>query len=152
MPTLLAHSRRVLVVLSLALAPGLAPHVAVAADGPLTPVFEQFGGKAGLARLMDDFMDNLLADPRTKPFFADRDEDRIKLLLAEQFCALLDGPCAYNGRDMKVTHADLAIHEEHFNALVEDLQRAMDKNGIAFAAQNKLLARLAPMYRVIITR
>ena len=115
-------------------------------------MFEQFGGKAGLARLMDDFMDNLLADPRTKPFFADRDEDRIKLLLAEQFCALLDGPCTYNGRDMKTTHADLAIHEENFNALVEDLQRAMDKNGIAFSAQNKLLARLAPMYRVIITR
>jgi hemoglobin len=144
--------RRLPVALLLALALGATPQLAAAADGPLTPVFEQFGGKTGLARLMDDFMDYLLADPRTRPFFADRDEDRIKLLLAEQFCALLDGPCTYNGRDMKATHADLAIREEHFNALVEDLQLAMDKNGIAFPAQNKLLAKLAPMYRVIITR
>ncbi len=144
--------RRLPAAFLLGLGLGLAPPLAAAADGPLTPVFEQFGGKAGLARLMDDLMDNLLADPRTKAFFADRDEDRIKLLLAEQFCALLDGPCTYNGRDMKSTHADLAIREEHFNALVEDLQLAMNKNGIAFSAQNKLLARLAPMYRVIITR
>ena len=152
MPTPFLRTRRLPVIVLAALVLAAAAPASVAADGPLTPVFEQFGGKAGLARLMDDFMDNLLADPRTKPFFADRDEDRIKLLLAEQFCALLDGPCTYNGRDMKATHADLTIREEHFNALVEDLQRAMDKNGIAFSAQNKLLARLAPMYRVIITR
>lgn len=146
-------SFRLIAIASFAMATALAvPAPAMAADGPLTPVFAQFGGKEGLARLMDDFMDNLLADPRTKAFFADRDEDRIKLLLTEQFCALLDGPCTYNGRDMKTTHAELVIREEHFNALVEDLQLAMDKNGIPFPAQNKLLARLAPMYRVIITR
>ena len=152
MATLFARATRLPAAALLALALCVTPAIAVAADGPLTPVYEQFGGKAGLARLMDDFMDNLLADPRTKTFFADRDEDRIKLLLAEQFCALLEGPCTYNGRDMQATHADLAIREENFNALVEALQRAMDKNGIAFSAQNKLLARLAPMYRVIITR
>lgn len=146
-------SRRLPIIAACILVAAMAmPFTARAADGPLTPVFEQFGGKPGLARLMDDFMDNLLADPRTRAFFADRDEDRIKLLLAEQFCALLDGPCTYNGRDMRKTHAELVIREEHFNALVEDLQVAMDKNGIPFPAQNKLLARLAPMYRVIITR
>ena len=35
----------------------------------LRPVFDQFGGEAGLVALMDDFMVQLLADPRTKSFF-----------------------------------------------------------------------------------
>jgi hemoglobin len=32
------------------------------------------------------------------------------------------------------------------------LQLAMDKQGVPFRAQNKLLAKLAPMHREIITR
>jgi hypothetical protein len=39
-----------------------------------------------------------------------------------------------------------------FNALVEDLQHAMDKNHIAFCAQNKLLEQLAPTHRKIINK
>ena len=49
-------------------------------------------------------------------------------------------------------HAGLGIREADFNALVEDLQKAMDAQGVPFRAQNKLLAKLAPMHREIITR
>ena len=49
-------------------------------------------------------------------------------------------------------HANLAINRENFNALVEQLQFAMDKNNVPFRAQNKLLAVLAPMHRDIITK
>ena len=34
-----------------------------------TATYRDFGEKAGLVRIMDDFMLNLLADPRTRPFF-----------------------------------------------------------------------------------
>ena len=37
------------------------------------------------------------------------------------------------------------------HALAEDLQHAMDDQGVAFRAQNQLLALLAPMHRDIIT-
>jgi hemoglobin len=43
----------------------------------------------------------------------------------------------------------LNIDRAAFNALVEDLQKAMDKNDVPFHAQNRLLAKLAPMYRDI---
>ncbi|MDN5924337.1 MAG: group 1 truncated hemoglobin, partial [Xanthomonadales bacterium] len=39
-----------------------------------------------------------------------------------------------------------------FNALVEDLQKAMNKHAIPFRSQNKLLAKLAAMHNVIITQ
>ena len=122
------------------------------ADPSLLPVYREFGEIAGLTALMDDFMVILLADERTRPFFADADQVAIKKHLAEQFCVILGGPCTYSGRDMKSSHKGLNIGRGHFNALVEDLQIAMDKRGIAFRAQNKLLAKLAPMYREIETR
>ena len=53
---------------------------------------------------------------------------------------------------MKETHAAFAIDKADFNALVEDLQIAMDRRGVPFRAQNKLLAILAPMHREVITR
>lgn len=122
------------------------------ADPSLLPVYREFGEIAGLTALMDDFMVILLADERTRPFFADADQIAIKKHLAEQFCVILGGPCTYSGRDMKSSHKGLDIGRSHFNALVEDLQIAMDKRDIPFRAQNKLLAKLAPMYREVETK
>jgi hemoglobin len=119
------------------------------ADPALRPVLEQFGGEAGLKALMDDFMVGLLADARTRPFFEAADQERVKRHLAEQFCVILGGDCTYSGRDMQAAHAQMGLTRGDFNALVEVLQDAMDKRGIPFAAQNKLLARLAPMHRDI---
>ncbi len=36
--------------------------------------------------------------------------------------------------------------------MVEDLQKAMDKEGVPFATQNRFLARLAPMEHDIATK
>lgn len=122
------------------------------ADPSLQPVFEQFGGKQGLDALMEDFMIKLIEDPRTRDYFAEADQKHIKAMLSEQFCVILGGPCTYTGKGMAESHARLAINEGGFNALVEDLQLAMDMHKIPFRAQNKLLAVLAPMHREIVTR
>ncbi len=115
-------------------------------------LYMEFGEKAGLVKIMDDFMVNLLKDPRTKASFANADQKRIKEQLVEQFCEILQGPCSYKGAKMKPIHSNLGINREQFNALVEQLQFAMDKNKVPFTAQNKLLAVLAPMHRDIITQ
>lgn len=112
-------------------------------------VFQAFGGKPGLVQIMDDFMLNLVADPRTKPYFDNEKQTYIKAMLVEQMCELMNGGCTYPGRDMKSSHAGLKINRAAFNALVENFQLAMDKHQVPFRAQNKLLAKLAPMYRMI---
>lgn len=114
--------------------------------------FKAFGEKAGLVKIMDDFMINLLKDARTKPFFENADQERVKEQLIDQFCFILNGPCEYKGAKMKPMHANLGITREQFNALVEQLQIAMDKHQVPFRAQNKLLAVLAPMHRDIVTK
>lgn len=130
----------------------------VAGDAPdpapahpeLARVFEQFGGIAGLTALNEEFMALMMADPRLEPFFRNVDRPRVTRQLTEQFCAILGGGCAYSGRDMVEAHAAFKIDRAHFNALVEDLQIAMDRRGIPFRAQNKLLAVLAPMHREVV--
>jgi hemoglobin len=122
------------------------------ADPSLLPVFEQFGGKQGLDALMEDFMIKLIEDPRTREYFAEADQKHIKAMLSEQFCVILGGPCTYSGKGMKEAHAKLAINRGGFNALVEDLQLAMDMHKVPFRAQNKLLAKLAPMHREVVTQ
>ena len=118
----------------------------------LRPVLEQFGGEAGLTALMDTFMAGLIADPRTGPFFAESDQVRVKRQLVEQFCVILGGDCTYTGRDMKSSHRDMQIGRGDFNALVEVLQVAMNQHDVPFPAQNKLLAKLAPMHREIVNK
>ena len=115
-------------------------------------IYKEFGEKEGLIRIMDDFMVNLLKDPRTKPSFENADQKRIKEQLVDQFCFILNGPCEYRGAKMKSIHANAGINRENFNALVEQLQFSMDKYNVPFRAQNKLLAVLAPMHRDIITK
>lgn len=112
-------------------------------------VFQAFGGKPGLVSIMDDFMINLVADPRTKPYFDNEKQTYIKAMLVEQMCELMNGGCTYPGRDMKSSHTGLKINRAAFNALVENFQLAMEKHQVPFRAQNKLLAKLAPMYRMI---
>ncbi len=118
----------------------------------LRPVLAEFGGVDGLTVLMDDFMQRLLADSRTREFFEFSDQTRVKQQLVEQFCVILGGDCVYSGRSMAESHEGLDIRRDEFNALVEILQDAMRARGVPFSAQNKLLAKLAPMHREVVTR
>jgi hemoglobin len=120
-----------------------------AADDDL---YVAFGEKAGLAALMDDFVERLVVDSRTKPFFEHADLVNLKTQLTDQLCSLSGGPCQYDGRDMKTAHAGMGVKTSHFNALVEVLQESMDAKKIPFTQQNRMLALLAPMHRDIITK
>jgi hemoglobin len=115
-------------------------------------VFRDFGGLEGLCALMEEFERELIRNPTTRPFFANRDNTRTKQQLVQQFCDIMQGGCVYQGATMRDSHRDMGVNQAHFYALVEALQIAMSRQGIPFRSQNKLLAVLAPMHRDIITR
>ena len=117
-----------------------------------TETFKDFGGKAGLEKIMDSFWINLQEEPTMKPFFTETDPVNFKKQLVDQTCEIMNGGCEYKGGKMKPIHAGHLIKREHFNALVEQLQKAMTTHGVPFASQNKLLAALAPMHRDIVTK
>jgi hemoglobin len=115
-------------------------------------LFQSFGGKAGIGKVVDDFLVIWQADPRISKRLTDADVDRLGLMLKGQFTQLTGGPAEYSGKDMKTAHDGLGIRNAEFNALAEDLQLSMEKNGISSRAQNKLLAKLAPMQHEIVTK
>lgn len=113
---------------------------------------EAFGGQAGIRRIVGRFVDLNIADPRIADIFKNHDMIRLRRTLFEQFCYLLDAGCAYSGRDMKSSHKGLGVTRGNMNALVENLQRAMRESKVPFAAQNRLLAKLAPMDKDVVER
>jgi hemoglobin len=140
-----------LTFLGLALAAALASLLPLPADAQASDdLYQQLGGQPGLVKLMDDFMQRLLADRRMNPFFKEVDQAHVKEELVIQFCEVSGGPCKRNGPDMKKVHNGVDIDRAAFNALVEVLQQSMEAQGIAFSVQNRLLAKLAPMHREII--
>ena len=108
-------------------------------------LYDALGGQPNLVRIVDALMRHCLADDRVKDEFDNTNIDRLKRLLVTQFCELSGGPCVYRGRDMRKAHSGLSLTTAHFNALVENLQAAMDENRVPFRTQNRLLALLAPM-------
>jgi len=117
-----------------------------------TDVYKAFHEKAGIDRLIDDFVVRISTDPRIAQRFQGANLDHLRMELKAQVCYLVGGPCTYEGKDMTSAHAGMALQNRDFNDLAEDLQKAMDKEGVGFQAQNQLLAKLAPMQRAIVTK
>lgn len=151
-----------LVVPGAALAQVAEPKVSDASIKPTAPtlpvitddqaLFDSFGGRAGLVSIMDDVMVRWLANPKTRPFFEDANQSRLKARLVEQFCVIMKGPCTYSGQTMAEAHKGMNISEGAFYALVEELQITLNKHDVPFRAQNRLIAALAPMHRDIIDK
>jgi len=135
-----------------ALPPALAQSVAGAASAPADDtLFRDLGGRAGIDAIVGDFVPRLATDPRLGEFFKNSNRAHLEQMLAEQFCAVAGGGCRYSGLPMAQAHRDMDISKGDFNALVEVLQASMEARHVPFATQNRLLARLAPMHRDIVT-
>ena len=118
---------------------------------PHLALYNALGQKEGIRLLMDDLVDRLRADKSIGPLFKSIKPAYLKEQLTDQLCRVSGGPCVYGGEEMKKSHADLHIGTGEFNLLVEILQDCMNARDIPFGIQNRLLARLAPMHREIIT-
>ena len=117
-----------------------------------TKLAAMFGGKTGIEAIAVRTIELSETDPRIERIFISRDTIRLKRTLFEQLCYILNAGCDYTGQDMAQSHKDMGIEYADMNALVENLQQAMRERKVPFPAQNRLLAKLAPMSRDIIER
>jgi hemoglobin len=84
--------------------------------------------------------------------FRDTDISRFRKLLIEQICQLSGGPCHYSGASMQESHTGFQISAADFDNLVNHLIAVMTAQQVPIAAQNRLLALLAPMQPEVINR
>lgn len=105
-------------------------------------------GRDAIALMVDDFVANLVTDPRVSGRFKSLPAlavPKLKSNLADQICAASGGPCSYLGRDMKTAHAGMKVTEVEWNATVEALVKALDKHKMGAKEKDELLAALGPM-------
>lgn len=117
-----------------------------------TDMVEAFHGQDGIRRIVNRLVDTNIDDQAIGEIFKGQDIVRLRRILFEQFCYILNGGCRYTGRDMATAHKDMGIQHADMNRLVQNLQAAMTAEGVSFAAQNRFLAKLAPMKRDVVER
>ena len=112
-------------------------------------LYERLGGIDAIRAVVDDFVGNVAADKRINKFFAHTDIPRLQGNLVNQICQGTGGPCVYTGRSMKEAHAGMGVRSRHFNALVGDLGKSLNKFKVPAREQKELVAILAPMKKDI---
>jgi hemoglobin len=125
---------------------------ATQASAQMRSLYDRLGGETAIAAVVDDFVKNVAADKRINKFFAKANIDLLKVRLTKQICQATGGPCTYTGRDMKSAHAGMGIQNKHFDALVQDLGKTLNKFKVPAREQKELVALLGPMRKDIVTR
>jgi hemoglobin len=148
------HMRKTLVAVAIAFVfalGSLGPALAAKEKTMKAPsLYNQLGGKQGIKKVVNDFVTNVGGDNRINKFFADTVKDKHRLSkfkenLVDQICQASGGSCKYKGKDMKTAHRGMGVSDADFNALVEDLVKALDANHVSADAKNTLLGALGPM-------
>lgn len=113
-------------------------------------LYDRLGGKEAIVAVVDDFIANVAADERINASFANTDIPALKANLVDQVCAGAGGPCEYTGKDMKTAHAGMAITEDQFNAMGEDMLMTLDKFAVPEREKGEVMALLGSMQGDII--
>lgn len=106
-------------------------------------LYQRLGGDEGIARLVDDVIAAHLANPLVKTRFEEiRDMTHTKQLVSEFFTAGLGSPPTYTGKGMLGAHKGPSVSEQEFQAAINDIVGAMNKNGMDEGSKNDILAIL----------
>jgi hemoglobin len=155
-------SRRFAPILALTVVAACAAKEEPAADSTAAvattrTLYDRLGGTTAIASVVDGFVANVAADARINKFFTRVASDtaamrEFKQKLVDQVCEGTGGPCTYTGKDMKTAHLGMGLTNADFDALVEDLVKALDAAGVPQAEKDELLGILGPMRADIVTK
>jgi hemoglobin len=117
---------------------------------PASTLYERVGGMPAITAVVDDTVRHIAADPRINRRFAGGQHAALAQGLVDLFCERTGGPCTYRGRDMSAAHDGMAIRDDEFDALVEDLVRALDAHHVPARERAELLAIIGRMRNAIV--
>ena len=115
-------------------------------------LYQDLGGKVGITTIVEHALVHHVSNPQIKAQFDDISIDHLRGQLVIFICQVTGGPCVYTGHNLSIVHKGMHLTDADFNAQVEDMQLAMDEVGIPYRTQNRLLARLAPYERDVVTK
>ena len=89
---------------------------------PITPVsslYEQVGGEAGVEAIVDRFYEKLWAEPKLDRFFAGIERAELKRHQRMFLNVLLGGGEFYSGRPLTEAHATLLIDDKSYDLVCD---------------------------------
>ena len=119
-------------------------------------LYDRLGGKDAIAKVTDDMFANIKDDKRINKFFGAvlKDKKKTETLRAniiDFMCKATGGDCEYKGKDMKESHKTMKVKDADFDAFVEDLNKALDKNGVGATEKDELGKALEGLRADIVT-
>lgn len=98
-------------------------------------LYERLGGQAAVLAAVKIFYDKVLADGRTRQYFAGLDmEQQVKKQVAFMTWAF-GGPSEYKGRGLREAHGDLVrrkgLSDVHFDAVAGHLSATLQELGVS---------------------
>jgi hemoglobin len=128
-----------------------AAQAAKPADKAEKSLYERLGGVDAIALVVDDFVNNLAANPvvtanpKVKESFGKISVPGLKFKLVAQISDASGGPYKYHGRTMKDSHRGFKITEAEWDATVKTLKASLDKFKVPSKEQSDLIGAIAPM-------
>ena len=134
-------------------------------------LFERLGGEQKIAAIVDDFTQRAIVDPRVnwqrkgvkRGGIFRRDEpgalwnatpeniEKLKQHLVQFVALATGGPPQYDGKEIKLAHADMRISNPEFDAAIGDLKASLDKHQVPTKEQKELLAIIESTRPQIVT-
>ena len=93
-------------------------------------LYARLNGYDAIAAIVDEFLQTLATDPQMARFGAAMNFDsrrRNRQLTLDFLCAATGGPAFYLGKDMKTSHAGLAISAIDWKTAISHVERALKK-------------------------
>ncbi len=108
-------------------------------------IYDEIGGSRLVTAAVERFYGRLQADPILAGYFAETDAGRLETHQRMFMTAVLGGPDAYEGRDMRAAHAHLPVTDQDFDLFLEHLAEALRELGAQRDRIERVLGALAPL-------
>lgn len=132
---------------------------------PQKSLYDRLGGVNAITAVVDQFMLNVAADPKMVRAFTPLLQDvtknggdpaksarfqSLRSNLIDQIGQASGGPQTYKGKDMATAHKGMAITDDEFNSLVNDLVASLNKFSVPSTEQTELLSVLGGLKSQIV--
>ncbi len=125
-------------------------------SGKPKPLWDRLGGEPAVKAVVHDFVALAATDPKVDFFRGGKytvdaaGVANLEKLLVELISAVSGGPLKYTGRDMKSSHAGMAITNAQFDALAGDLIAVLKKYKVPQKEMDELVGAVASTRKDIV--
>ncbi|KAK9762924.1 hypothetical protein K7432_010855 [Basidiobolus ranarum] len=103
-------------------------------------LYETLGGEEVISKVVDVFYSKyVLNDERIKHFFVGVDMEKQRAMQSKFLAFAFGGP-AFNGKKMNVAHRHLKLTDDHFDAVIDDLGKALRDFEVSEESISKVVA------------